>query len=269
MGIENIRIGAGRIYFGGVDLGLTQGGIDVQLETEEYEGNADQFGEIEAYSFITNRQITVTAPLLETHVENMVRTMPGATLVTDPNDPDRKRVDIRTGIGESLVDFSKELIIRSAINDLRVPVVKDEDFIIPVASTSGGLSFNHAHDAEKLLNVEFKAYPVAGSDIVARFGHPDAAAPLITSPAQGGIVNGDTATVDWDQNGNTDHANYRVTAGIIHGGTSYYDSGVLADTVVTQTINGLPEDGSVVWITLHYLQNGLWNSRAVSVVSQA
>jgi len=35
---------------------------------------------------------------------------------------------------------------------------KEEDFIIPLAGTTGALSFSYKLDEERIFNVEFKAY---------------------------------------------------------------------------------------------------------------
>ena len=80
---ENVKIGVCRIYFGGEDLGYTKGGVTVSATTGTYEVKVDQFGESPISENITSRSVTVSAPLAETTLKNLVATMPGASLVTD------------------------------------------------------------------------------------------------------------------------------------------------------------------------------------------
>lgn len=80
---ENIQMGVCRAYLGGEDLGLTKGGVEVQVTTETYKTEVDQYGKTPVKEQIQGRNITVKAPLAESTIENIARLMPGATLVTD------------------------------------------------------------------------------------------------------------------------------------------------------------------------------------------
>ena len=80
MASENIRMGTCRVTFGGVDLGFTMGGVEVTVATTTHETKVDQLGDSVAAEYIMGRTINVTAPLVETSVNNMVNVMPGATL---------------------------------------------------------------------------------------------------------------------------------------------------------------------------------------------
>jgi hypothetical protein len=80
---ENVKIGVCRIYYDGEDLGYTKGGVSVQASTDTYEVKVDQFGESPISENITARSVTVTAPLAETTLRNMLKIMPGASLVTN------------------------------------------------------------------------------------------------------------------------------------------------------------------------------------------
>lgn len=80
---ENIRLGVCKITFGGVDLGLTKGGVDVEVTTETHVVEVDQFGKSPVDEYIMGRKVSAKVPLAETTLENLVRIMPGATLVED------------------------------------------------------------------------------------------------------------------------------------------------------------------------------------------
>ncbi|GAL22943.1 hypothetical protein JCM19235_1244 [Vibrio maritimus] len=66
---KNIKLGTCKISFGGEDLGLTLGGVELTVETSTHETKVDQFGETVVNETITGRNIKVVAPLAETTLE--------------------------------------------------------------------------------------------------------------------------------------------------------------------------------------------------------
>jgi phage tail sheath gpL-like len=77
---KNVKLGVCRIYFGGLDLGYTKGGVEVTVATETYKSEVDQFGKTPIAEFITARTIMVKAPLAETTLYNAIAVLPGATM---------------------------------------------------------------------------------------------------------------------------------------------------------------------------------------------
>lgn len=80
---KNVKLGICKIYFDGADLGYTQGGVEVSVSTETFKVEVDQFGKTAINELIQGRTASVTVPLAETTLQNLVATMPGATLTTD------------------------------------------------------------------------------------------------------------------------------------------------------------------------------------------
>lgn len=78
---KNVKLGVCRVLFGGVDLGLTKGGVEVEVATETYKVEVDQFGKTPINEYIMGRTVTASVPLAETSLENMVSVMPGASIV--------------------------------------------------------------------------------------------------------------------------------------------------------------------------------------------
>ena len=154
---ENVHLGVCKVLFDGEDLGFTKGGVDVTVATETHEVQVDQFGQTPINEFIMGRTVTATVPLAETTLENLVKIMPGATLVKDG--ANAARVDVPTGVGVSLLDFAKELIFHPvALPDSD----KSEDFIIPLAATAGAMEYSFKLEDERIYNCEFKGYPSEG-----------------------------------------------------------------------------------------------------------
>lgn len=165
MGAENIRMGTCSIKFGGVDLGLTKGGVEVNVTTTKKEIKVDQFGDTVANEYIMGRNITVKVPLAETTLKNVADLMPGAVLVSDssntgtyssPQAGDKYKVTVTSATGVSLFALAQELILHP-IDKLESDT--SEDLTIPLAATAGELSFAYKYDEERVFNAEFKGYP--------------------------------------------------------------------------------------------------------------
>lgn len=171
---ENIKLGTCKISYNGTDLGLTAGGVEVEVSTSTHETKVDQYGDSVVNEFITGRNCVAKCPLVETTIDNLVAIMPGATKVVDGTTPTKIRVDVQTGIGVSLRESAAELILHPiALPDSDV----SEDFIIPLAGVAGALNYAYKLDQERVFNAEFKAFPdIANNGLLFQIGDKTAAA---------------------------------------------------------------------------------------------
>ena len=80
---KNVKLGICKVYFGGADLGLTKGGVEVAVTTETHKVQVDQYGTTPIKELVQGREIKVTVPMAETTLHSMANLMPGAALVTD------------------------------------------------------------------------------------------------------------------------------------------------------------------------------------------
>jgi hypothetical protein len=83
-----------------------------------------------------------------------------------------KRVDVTNAIGVSLVSLAQPLVLHPIAN---LATNQSEDFIIPLAATSGALHFAYKLDEERIYNVEFHAYPDPATKVLFKVGDPAAA----------------------------------------------------------------------------------------------
>ena len=160
--IKNVKLGVCTVKFNGVDLGYTKGGVEVTVKTDTYKVNIDQFGKTPINEYIMGRDVQVKVPLAETTLENLVKIMPGATLITDGVDPTKKVVNVNTGVGTNLLDIAQSLVLR--------PVGKtdaSEDFTVFKAATAGALNFAYKLEDERVFNVEFSGYPDSNGKLFA------------------------------------------------------------------------------------------------------
>ena len=78
---------------------------------------------------------------------------------------------------------------------------------------------------------------------------------VMQTPAPGSQFTGTTVTFNWSAG--TQSTAYWLDVGSTSGGNQYYQSGNLGNSL-TATVNGLPNDGSTVYVTLWSLVNGHW-----------
>ena len=152
---QNVKLGVCRVTFGGTDLGFTKGGVEVSVETQTHEVTVDQMGDTPINEYITSRSCTVTVPLAETTLENLVKVMPGATLVTDTQETSKKYVTVPTATGQSLLKVAQVLVLHPIAN---ADSDKSDDFTVMRAATAGAMSYSYKLDDERIFSCEFKAY---------------------------------------------------------------------------------------------------------------
>lgn len=78
---RNVKLGVCKVVYDGKDLGYTKGGVEVEVSTDTHKVTVDQFGQSEINEYIEKRSVLAKLPLAETTLENLVKIMPGATLI--------------------------------------------------------------------------------------------------------------------------------------------------------------------------------------------
>jgi NADH:ubiquinone oxidoreductase subunit len=79
---------------------------------------------------------------------------------------------------------------------------------------------------------------------------------VLATPTPGSTLTGSSVTFDWTAGAGA--SAYWLDVGGTTGGNQYYQSGNLGN-VLTTTVNGLPTDGSTIYVTLHSLIGGAWS----------
>jgi len=82
---------------------------------------------------------------------------------------------------------------------------------------------------------------------------------VITTPVSGSSLSGSSVTFQWSAG--TGATAYWLDVGNVAGGNQYEQSGNLGN-VLSTTVNGLPTNGSTVYVTLYSLVTGQWLSSA-------
>lgn len=80
---KNVQLGVCRATLGGVDLGLTKGGVEVSVTTETYKVEVDQYGKTPIKEQLQGRAVSAKVPMAETTLRGMASLMPGSELISD------------------------------------------------------------------------------------------------------------------------------------------------------------------------------------------
>ena len=151
-GVENVKLGACQIFFGGHSLGLTKGGVEVEVTTETKVVKLDQFGETTLSERITGRNVVVKVPMAETDIRKLSRVMPGSKLGEMTDDVADDSLQVYVSQGKDLHADAQTLeLIPFGENDYKVTIHR--------ANTNGSMTFAFKHDEERVFELTFNAYP--------------------------------------------------------------------------------------------------------------
>lgn len=79
---KNVNLGVCSVVYGGNNLGLTSGGVDITIKTETKQVTVDQYGKTPVNEYIMGRTVGVKVPLAETTLFNLSQALPGSVMVT-------------------------------------------------------------------------------------------------------------------------------------------------------------------------------------------
>ena len=171
--VQNVRLGACNVTYGTTDLGLTKGGVNVTITTQQKTITVDQFGQTIVNDFILGRTGTVKVPMAESDLVKLQAVIPGSTLVTDHTTPTKKKLLIPSAAGMSLLDTALTLTLHPTAN---APTDKSVDVTVFLASPGGNISFDFQAENERIYQVEFTMYPDPATGLMLTVGDPSASA---------------------------------------------------------------------------------------------
>jgi hypothetical protein len=97
---------------------------------------------------------------------------------------------------------------------------------------------------------------VSGADYVYTAAGGGPGTPAITSPVPGTVLPSGDVNFDWTANGSTVD-DWQLLIGTSVGDSSLLDTGVLPAGTTSILVSGLPEDGSLIHVTLRWTQGGV------------
>jgi len=162
---RNVKLGVCKVFYDGVDLGYTQGGVQVTVKTDTHQVNVDQFGKTTVDEVIMARNVTAKVPLVETTLENLVAIMPGATLNQSGGVAAFGKLTVATvpADGDTVTVGGTVFTFRTA------PALASE-VLIGISTSTTAASLQAALAASVVANVQVATYTVVGSIVTATYG---------------------------------------------------------------------------------------------------
>ncbi len=155
---------------------------------------------------------------------------------------------------------------------------------VDVGSTAGAHDYFSSGNLGNVLTVTVNSLPTNGSAVYVTlysmvsgawlsnpytytaFNVSTSTGAVMTSPAPGSTLTGSSVTFGWTAGAGA--SAYWVDVGSTAGGHQYFSSGNLGN-VLTTTVNGLPTDGSAVYVTLYSLISGAWINNAYTYTASS
>lgn len=165
---RNVKLGVCQVIFAGVDLGYTKGGVDVSVETEKFEVSIDQFGITPINELVQGRNLTVSVPLAETTLENLVAIMPGATLESTGGTAATGTITVTTNptANDTIIVNGATLTFRSALlNDGSL------ECLIGAAANNTATNLAAALNASTDPRVAAATYSAAAAVVTVKYGN--------------------------------------------------------------------------------------------------
>lgn len=141
----------------------TKGGVVLTYEEETREVTVDQFGNTPVKEIVIGRKAQVEVPFAEYDLDKLAKIIPGATLVTNGTDPNKKRVDVEASDVIDLYSYAKKV----KIEPLSADATANDTVILYKAAPRPQLNYNYSYDGELVTNVTFKAYPDSTGKLIA------------------------------------------------------------------------------------------------------
>ena len=148
MNAQNIKIGACKIYYKGLQFGHTKGGVTINYAPENVKISADQWGETPVDFSLNGENITVTVRLTESQVSQMKHAMPHGTLAGAGD----ARLELGSNAGKRLSAEAGLLVLHPLAND---DADASEDVVFYKAVAMDEFEIEMTNEDQRIYEVPF------------------------------------------------------------------------------------------------------------------
>lgn len=165
MGAENLELGPCQVKFGTdgseTDLGLTEGGVEIEFATQTVDLMSDQTGQAPQDRVIVGQTVMIRVPLAEITMDNWATALnqtkkhysgsvgvPGANLV-----------------GTSLLNSKAQSLVLIKYVDGSASTDSEDYFKFAKAAPTGNFTVSFSRDGQRVMTVEFVAFLDTNSNL--------------------------------------------------------------------------------------------------------
>jgi hypothetical protein len=164
---KNVKLGVCQVLFDGVDLGYTQGGVEVTVKTDTHKVVVDQFGKTSINEYIMGRECSAKVPLAETTIDNMVAIMPGATMTTVGGTAASGIITI----GATMPVTNDTITVNGVVYTYKTTPVLSTDLAIPATGPAGATALAAVLNASTQQAVATAYYSATASAVTVTYGN--------------------------------------------------------------------------------------------------
>lgn len=163
--VTNVDIGPCSVSLQGIDLGHTEGGVEVTYEPEFVDLHVDQYGNTNVESALLGEKLSAKCMLAEVTIANLHRAITNSTLATSGAN---KMLKLGTDAGVLQSQFGGQLILHplhNLANDL------SEDWTLYKVVVKANITDKRSPDDQRLWEVTFDAMIDEAKASGNRLGH--------------------------------------------------------------------------------------------------
>lgn len=144
----NVMLGPCTVSYNNVDLGHTQGGVEVSYEPIYKEVMVDKYGESPIQRYLIGEKMTAKVPLAEYTIANLRNAIPHAEFAGAAN----ARITIGKSAGQGTLSKAAQLVLHPINQGTR-----RHDVVMYKAVVTEQVVLNHKVDEEKIIEATFVA----------------------------------------------------------------------------------------------------------------
>lgn len=146
--ITKVKVGVCTVVYNGIDLGHTQGGVEVIYKPTHKDVMVDLYGDTKVEQFLTGEQLSAKVPLAEYTIANLRNSIPQAEFAGAAN----SRITIGHKAGQSARADSYQLVLHPVAEG-----TKAFDVVFYKAYVASQITLKHTNKDEKIIEVTFEA----------------------------------------------------------------------------------------------------------------
>lgn len=146
--ITKVQVGVCTVNYNGLDLGHTQGGVEVIYKPTHKDVMVDLYGDTKVEQFLIGEMLTAKVPLAEYTIANLRNAFPQSQFAGAAN----TRITIGAKAGKSGRAVAYQLVLHPVSQGTRA-----YDVVFYKAYVSSQVTLKHTNKDEKIIEVTFEA----------------------------------------------------------------------------------------------------------------
>ena len=143
-----ITLGPCSVTYNNLDLGHTEGGVEISYEPVFKEVMADKYGETPVQKYLIGEKFTAVVRLTEYTIANLRNAIPQSEFAGAAN----ARITIGKSAGQGMLARAYQLVLHPINQGTR-----QHDIVLHKAVVTSQVTLNHKIDEQKIIEVTFEA----------------------------------------------------------------------------------------------------------------